>query len=150
MHDVVNAGRRRLNLWKHKALDLHQFHVTRDGDHLLSLFICCIYLFCILQNRDMDLYSPSDISLVSTLIRAVLDVFWSCARSMVSTNKGYMQRDINYLEGKGLLGACYDLGPTPFFGFYGIEAAVSVLCDSQRVGKYYAHHKQWDSSLKTK
>ena len=146
MHEAVDAGGRKSNVWRHKKPDLHQFHVARDGNHLLSLFICHICLFRILQNRDIDPDSAADISLESTLIRSVLDVLWSRARSTVSTNKGYVQWDINLLKGKGLLGSYYDLGPTPFFDFCGIEAAVSVLCDSQGVGKYYANHKQWNSS----
>ena len=47
-----------------------------------------------------------------------------------------MQRDINSLKGKGLLGSYYNSDPTPFFGFCGIDVAVLVLCDAQGVGKY--------------
>ena len=74
MHEVVDAGGKNQNLWRHKKPDLQEFLVVRDGDHLLSPFICHICLFCILQNRDMDSNSTAKISLESALIRTVLDV----------------------------------------------------------------------------
>ena len=116
----------------------------------MSPFVYHICLFRILQDRDVDLESGADRSLEATLIRAILDVFWSRARSTVGKNKNIVIADIKRLKAKGLTGSYYDPGPTPFLDIFGIEAAVSVLSDTQGVGRYHTDHKQWDSSRKVK
>eukprot|EP00980_Cylindrotheca_fusiformis_P026529 scaffold16361_cov69-Cylindrotheca_fusiformis.AAC.2 len=138
------------NLWGPKAPDLRQFDEAREGDHLLSPFVCHLCIFRILKGGDPDPDRDSHQALLKTIMRANLDVLWSRTRSTVKTNRNTVARAISSLERLGLGGPFYDPGPTPFSDFCGFETALAVLIDSQRSGKYSVSHKQWDSIRKVK
>ena len=144
IHQAVE-GNGKSNLWAHKAPDPSQFMEARDGDHLLNPFVCHICLFRFVRGVDADDRFESDRLLVGVLKRAVLDVFWSRARSTVKTNRLAVERCLKELSVLGLGGPFYDPGPTPGYDFCGVELASAVLMDSRRRGRYSETHKQWDS-----
>mmetsp|Transcript_24077 Transcript_24077/g.36570 ORF Transcript_24077/g.36570 Transcript_24077/m.36570 type:complete len:345 (-) Transcript_24077:208-1242(-) len=73
MHEVVGDNGKRLNLWRHKSPDEKQFLEARDGDMLLSPFVCHECIFFILVGQPPNAEFHSDGLLVSVLKRAILD-----------------------------------------------------------------------------
>eukprot|EP00980_Cylindrotheca_fusiformis_P024834 scaffold12553_cov76-Cylindrotheca_fusiformis.AAC.5 len=138
------------NLWGPKAPDVMQFNEARDGDHLLSPFVCHVCIYRILKGSDPDPGKRAEAFLIKVIKRATLDVLWSRTRSTVRTNRSIVVRTLRELDTLGLDGPYYDPGPTPFSDFCGFETAIAVLMDSLREGKYHSSHKQWDSIRKVK
>jgi hypothetical protein len=82
--------------------------------------------------------------------RINLDAFWARATSTVKNNLGIVLRDIAAMKNLGLPVSYFDPGPSPASDHDGYEAAISVIEDTRRPGKYADDHKQWDSSRKVK
>eukprot|EP00980_Cylindrotheca_fusiformis_P008540 scaffold1809_cov107-Cylindrotheca_fusiformis.AAC.4 len=127
-----------------------QFNEAREGDHLLSPFVCHVCVFRILRGSDPVPGKQTDAFLIKVIKRANLDVFWSRTRSTVRTNRAIVVRTLHEMDTLGLSGPFYDPGPSPFVDFCGFETAIAVLMDSLREGKYNSSHKQWDSIRKVK
>eukprot|EP00980_Cylindrotheca_fusiformis_P025576 scaffold14111_cov133-Cylindrotheca_fusiformis.AAC.3 len=125
-----------------------KFNKARNGDHLLSPFVCHLCVFRILKGSDPVPRKQTDAFLIKVIKRAILDVFWSRTRSTVRTNRSIVECTLREMDTLGLSGPFYDPGPTPFTDFCGFETAIAVLMDSLREGKYHSSHKQWDSIRK--
>ena len=138
------------NLWKHKKPDPKQFHTARDGDHLLTPFQCDVCVFRRVYSRSPDGQSLSDQLGLAYIRRANLDAFWSRAAGTVRNNKGIVRRSIEELAAVGLQGPYFDPGPTPSVDHAGYEAAIAMLMDTRKAGKYSESHKQWQSSRKVR
>jgi hypothetical protein len=149
VHRLV-ADNPKANLWKHKKTDLNEFIVARDGDHLLTTFQCDLCIFRRVLQREPIEESHAYKRILAFVRRINLDAFWARATSTVKNNLGIVLRDIAAMKNLGLPASYFDPGPSPAFDHAGYEAAISVIEDTRRPGKYANDHKQWDSSRKVK
>mmetsp|Transcript_5795 Transcript_5795/g.8888 ORF Transcript_5795/g.8888 Transcript_5795/m.8888 type:complete len:225 (-) Transcript_5795:293-967(-) len=137
LHKVIGANGEKMNLWKHKSPNERQFLEARDGDMLLSPFVCHVCIFFILKRRSPSSNSRADELLVSVIKRAVLDSLWSRTRSTVRQNMNWVLANMKNLEAYGLTGSFYDPGPTPLYDCCGWECAISFLIDTLGKGTYF-------------
>ena len=77
IHEHVGVERNK-NKWKQKQPDLLQYMEARNGDHLMTQFVCELCVFRILKERNPD-DRESDTLLLEVMVRVTLDAFWSRA-----------------------------------------------------------------------
>ena len=82
------------NRWRSKV-DLKRFQYARNGDHLMTPFVCDLCVFRALRNRDPITLSDKDQKTLMYIRRCRMDAFWSRAVSTVAGNRRGVSRIIS-------------------------------------------------------
>lgn len=133
--------------WKRKAMIENEYLCARNGDHLLTPFVCDLCVFRKLHKQDPVIGFGKDKQTFLFIRRANLDAFWSRALSTVKANLGRVKRCIADLEERfGIIDApFYDLGPAPPGDHEGYALALSMLVASEKPGRNCPTHTQWNT-----
>ena len=131
--------------WKNIHRDKSDFHVGRNGDHLLIPFECDQCVFVKLRgNRPME-RDPRDKLLMACIRRMNLDAFWSRETSTVRNNARRAERQLALSELVGLEGPFIFKGVLPDYDYCGYQVAINILLASRRPGKHSSSHTQYDT-----
>ena len=109
----------------------------RNGDHLVTPFQCDLCHFRNMTGRDPVPNLPQDIRLEKLIRRANLDALWSREPSTVSSVLLLSRQGIATAKALGIQKALYrPMGPFPLEDTFGMAAAVVMLHQSLKPGKY--------------
>ena len=126
-----------------------RYRTARDGDHLLAPFECDLCSFRNLQGRDPVATSPQDGTLLATIRRVRLDVFWAREPSTVRGVLNTLRRDRQVArEAFGIAHPFPYRSPFPLEDKQGLLTACCFLMASLRKG-ITARTVQWDSARAT-
>ena len=90
-------------------------------------FECQICIFRKLRLSEPDMSSPTDTLLLSVLIRANLDTFWSSQTGTVAQHVGKLKAGIGFSDRLGLKGPYQQKGHLPPYDHCGYEVACQLL-----------------------
>ena len=114
-----------------------KFLCAREGDNLITPFLCELCHFRNIQKRDPRPHDPKDQRLLTFARRANLDAFFSREASTVRNNCRELRALERYGALFGMRSACPPMGPFPLEDSLGMTAALMVLERSQqRTGRY--------------
>jgi hypothetical protein len=117
--------------------DADRYIVGRDGDNLVTPFQCDQCHFRNLMRRDPVEGLPQDVRLLKLIRRANLDALWSREPKTVSSNLAICKQGLQVAGALGFKGQLFrPMGPFPLDDTFGMGAAVVMLQQSLRPGKY--------------
>lgn len=127
--------------------DDNRFNYGRNGDHLVTTFLCDYCIFYMLKQRNPLSDNAHDKLLLITIRRMNLDALWSREPSTVSRNLSSCDMMIKMLKRVDLQPDFEPLGPFPNKDILGIRVAIAMLQKSLEPGKY-ADYTQFETMRK--
>ena len=143
-----NDKERLQTAWKSKHQKPTDFHVARDGDHLMVPFECDLCIFRKLRKQNPDKESATDRLLLGCIRRANLDAFWSRTTNTVTQNMRKVRQSIAFSRSLGLDGAYNHFGPYGLEDQCGYEVAYTILLYSRHPGRNSNTHTQFETIRK--
>lgn len=131
--------------WKPKHRKATDFHVGRNGDHLMAPVECDLCVFRKLKHRDPHPASSSDDLTLSCIRRANLDVMWSRATSTVNNNRRKVDETLNICESLGIDSPFTHYNVMPGWDHAGYSVAIAILMKSRKPGKHDSRYQQYDT-----
>jgi hypothetical protein len=117
--------------------DKKRYVVGHAGDNLVTPFQCDLCHFRNLMKRDPVQNLPQDIRIMKLIRRANLDAFWSREPTTVSGNLLTARQGVKIAVAFGFQDQLFrPMGPFPVDDRFGMAAAIVMLQQSLKPGKY--------------
>lgn len=117
--------------------DERRYVMGRDGDNLITPFQCDLCHFRNLMRRDPIKNLAQDVRLTKLIRRANLDALWSREPTTVSGNLLVARQGVNMATALGFQDQLFrPMGPFPLEDSFGMAAAIVMLQQSLKPGKY--------------
>lgn len=132
-------------VWKPKHRKPTDYHIGRNGDHLISPFECDLCIFRKIRQTDPDKSKASDSLLLAVIRRANLDVLWSRATSTVNNNRRKVKETMDLCDSLGVISPFIHSHDMPCWDHAGYSIAIAILMKSRKAGKHDVRYQQYDT-----